>query len=196
MPRTKQSTDVSIYQIKITLGHSKPAIWRRVLVKSDTRFGKFHEIVQLAMGWTDSHLHQFIVGKHPAHTLICEPYEGVEDLAPRVLDERKVKLSDAVLGAKERLFYEYDFGDGWEHEILVEKILKPEAGMHYPVCIEGKHACPPEDCGGIWGYYEFLAAIKDEDHPDHEDQLDWVGGEFDPEAFDLDETNKALRRIK
>ncbi len=145
MPRAKQSTEVSIYQIKITLGHSKPAIWRRVLVRSDTRFGKFHDIVQLAMGWSNSHLHQFIIGKHPNHTLICEPYENVKELASRVLDERKVKLSDVVTGAKQRLFYEYDFGDGWEHEILVEKILKPEAGMHYPVCIEGKRACPPED---------------------------------------------------
>jgi Plasmid pRiA4b ORF-3-like protein len=193
---TKTSSGDSIYQIKVTLGHSKPPIWRRLLVRSNIRFDQFHDILQVAMGWTDSHLHQFIIGKPPAQTLICPPYEDTEEIADHVLDERKVRLGDIVTEAKQRLVYEYDFGDGWEHEILLEKILKPEAGGDYPVCLEGKLACPPEDCGGIWGYYEFLAAIKDKKHPNHEDMLDWAGDEFDPDEFDLDAVNDELIRIK
>ena len=95
-----------------------------------------------------------------------------------------------------KFVYEYDFGDSWEHELLVEKILPPEKGAHYPRCIKAKRACPPEDVGGVWGYDDFLEAIQDPDHPDHEDMLEWVGGEFDPEAVDLDEINETLRYFR
>jgi hypothetical protein len=94
------------------------------------------------------------------------------------------------------LRYEYDFGDSWEHELLVEKILPPEPGVRYPLCLKGKGACPPEDVGGVWGYDSFLEAIADPKHPEHDDMLEWVGGEFDPEAFDLDEVNEALRYVR
>jgi hypothetical protein len=89
--------------------------------------------------------------------------------------------------------YEYDFGDSWRHEILVEKVLAPEAGGRYPQCVAGKRACPPEDCGGVWGYERFLEVIKDEDDPEHEETLEWAGGSFDPEAFSVEEANEALQ---
>ncbi len=93
------------------------------------------------------------------------------------------------------MLYEYDFGDGWEHEILVERILPPHAGRSLPVCMKGVRACPPEDIGGVWGYASFLEAIRDPGHPEHNEMLEWVGGEFDPEAFDLEATDFALRSL-
>jgi len=102
------------------------------------------------------------------------------------------QIADA--GAK--FVYEYDFGDSWEHILLVEKVLPMEPDQQYPVCIKGKRACPPEDVGGVWGYYGFLEAIQDPDHPEHEDYLEWIGEDFDPEAFDLDAVNAALRALQ
>ncbi len=106
-----------------------------------------------------------------------------------------MSLQQVVSGVKDKLIYEYDFGDSWEHELLVEKILPLEAGKGYPVCLTGKRACPPEDCGGIWGYAGFLEAIQDPNHPEHEAMREWVGGEFAPDAFDLDEVNRELQRL-
>jgi hypothetical protein len=194
MPRAKTAPDVPVYQIKVTLGYSRPPIWRRLLVRGDTPFDKLHWILQVAMGWTNSHLHQFIVGRPPDLKYIGRAYDGGDELG--TVDERTVKLNEIVTGAKFRFFYEYDFGDGWEHELLVEKTLQPEAGARYPVCFADARACPPEDVGGIYGYYEFLEAIKDPDHPEHEDLLEWAGGDFDPQAFDLEAANRALRRLK
>jgi hypothetical protein len=110
-------------------------------------------------------------------------------------DASKVKLSQIVRGEKQKFTYEYDFGDSWEHEILIEKILQPEAGVRYPVCITGKRACPPEDCGGIWGYADLLETIKNPDDEEYEEMMEWLGGDFDPEAFDLDSIDKALRTV-
>jgi hypothetical protein len=106
-----------------------------------------------------------------------------------------VTLAALMRGEKSKLLYEYDFGDSWEHELLVEKRLPLDEGKRYPVCLTGKRACPPEDCGGVWGYVSFLAAIHDPKHPEHEEMLEWIGGEFDPEVFDLDEINVALQRL-
>jgi hypothetical protein len=189
MSSTKSTTNDPIYQIKVTLKDSKPPIWRRIQVRSDTTLGELHHVIQAVMGWEDYHLHQFTVGR--TYYGIPEPGFDFED----VRDERRVKLSQIVTGENFRFLYEYDFGDGWEHVLLVEKILPPKPGQQYPVCIKGRRACPPEDVGGIWGYYGFLEAIQDPDHPEHEDYLEWIGGEFDPEAFDLDAVNRALRAM-
>jgi len=140
------------------------------------------------MGWTNSHLHQFIVGQ----TYFGEPYP---DYGFEMHDERDVRLNQ-IADEGARFVYEYDFGDSWEHILLVEKVLEPEPGQQYPVCIKGKRACPPEDVGGVWGYYGFLEAIQDPDHPEHEDYLEWIGEDFDPEAFDLDAVNAALRALQ
>ncbi len=111
-------------------------------------------------------------------------------------NERSVKLSRIAPHEKDRLTYEYDFGDSWEHQIIVEKILPPEPGVRYPRCIAGKRACPPEDCGGIWGYDSFVEAVLDPDHPEHDEMLQWVGRPFDPEAFDMDKVNEALKQMR
>ena len=141
------------------------------------------------MGWTNSHLHQFVIdGK------CC----GVPDpeFEKPIIDEKKVLLSQLVNLEAAKFTYEYDFGDNWTHELLVEKIGPPEPGVRYPVCLTGERACPPEDCGGIFAYYENLKIIKDPRHPERDEIVKWMGGDFDPEKFDLEAVNRALRRIR
>ena len=185
MPRRPASPN-QIYQLKITLKDSKPPIWRRVEVPDTVTLAQLHQIIQVAMGWYDSHLHQFTVGR--AHYGVPDPDDFEE-----VRDERRVTLDQILTGPKQKLVYEYDFGDGWEHVVLLEKAVPPEPGVPYPRCTAGKRACPPEDVGGVWGYESFLEAIRDPQHPEHAEMLEWVGGEFDPELFDLAAVNKALR---
>ena len=177
-------TDESIYQLKVTLDDIEPPIWRRLLVPAGMTLGDLHIAIQVAMGWTDSHLHRFEGGGRgygrPDH----------EDEAS-VRDERRVLLRD-VLGPRGSLVYEYDFGDSWHHLIRAEAVLAREKGGTYPRCSEGARACPPEDCGGAWGYQEMLEAIADSKHERHDEMLEWIGGGFDPEAFDLDGINKRM----
>jgi hypothetical protein len=168
-----------IYQLKMRLKHIRPPIWRRVQVCSNTPLLELHAILQAAMGWTDSHLHQFVVG---------DTYYGQPEIDefgdPNLKDERKARLDQLLSNSRRRIIYEYDFGDGWEHEILLEKVLEPVSRVKYPRCIGGARACPPEDCGGTGGYIDFLAAISDPEHEEHEEYLEWIGGSFDPEEFD------------
>jgi hypothetical protein len=189
MPRQVPSASVPIYQVKVTLRGSKPPIWRRILVASDTRLGKLHRILQVVMGWTDSHLHQFMVG----HTAYGVPDP---DFDLDVRSERTVPLSRVLQAPKDKIIYEYDFGDSWEHELLLEKVLAPDPAIRYPICVTGKRACPPEDCGGIWGYAELLEALASPNHPEHASMRDWVGDDFEPEAFDLEAVNSMLRQIR
>jgi hypothetical protein len=178
-----------IARLKITLKGSKPPIWRRVEVPDTITLSQLHQVIQAAMGWLDYHLHQFAVGR---------TYYGVPDPDDfeEVRDERRVRLNQLLTAPKQKLAYEYDFGDGWEHIVLLEALLEPEEGAWYPRCTAGKRVCPPEDCGGIWGYESFLEAIQDPAHPEHEGMLEWVGGAFDPEAFDLKQVNVALRALR
>jgi hypothetical protein len=182
---------VQIYQTKVILRGSHPRIWRLIQVKSDIHLASLHRILQVAMGWYDSHLHRFLIRG--------ERY-GIpdrDDIGPkRVVDERTCKLKDLKPGKNFRFTYFYDFGDGWEHELLVEEILSPEPGVRYPVCLEGECACPPEDVGGILGYENFLEAMRNPQHPEHEKYSEWIGGSFDPEAFEISEVNRKLQRIK
>jgi hypothetical protein len=178
-----------VYQIKVTLKESKPPIWRRMQVTSETTLARLHRILQRVMGWEGYHLYQFVVGGMAyGDPSMLEEMEGE--------DARKVTLATLVRGEKSKFLYEYDFGDSWDHELLIEKVLPCDAGKRYPVCLTGKRACPPEDCGGIWGYASFLDAIQHPQHPEHEDMLEWVGGAFDPEAFDLDEVNREIQNLK
>jgi hypothetical protein len=191
MSTTKGASDHPIYQIKVTLKNTKPPIWRRLLVRSDSTLGDLHAIIQAAMGWWDYHLHQFIVGE----TYYGQPHPDYDDYL-EMLDEEYVTLGQVAPREGAKFDYEYDFGDGWEHRVLVEKIVPPEPGQAYPVCIKGRRACPPEDVGGTWGYADFLDAIRDPEHPEHDSYLEWIGGDFDPEAFDLDEVNDALSELR
>jgi len=187
-PRKKSQ---SVYQLKITLRDIRPPIWRRVQVRSDVTLGHLHWVIQFAMGWTNSHLHSFSIQGVEYSMLM--PDLGFDELDMR--DEQPVKLSKVIAGEKFKFFYTYDFGDSWEHEVLVEKVLTAEVDIDYPTCIKAKRACPPEDCGGSWGYQEFLEAIKDPEHPEHESLLEWVGGSFDSEDAELDEINLLLKTI-
>jgi len=180
----------TIYQIKVSLDDIHPPIWRRILVPGNTTLLKLHDILQIVMGWEDYHLHMFIIEGFIYGNPKDDEYG---DLG--TLDEANVKLSQVVYGEKHRFQYEYDFGDSWDHTLLVEKILPAEDGVHYPICLKGKRACPPEDVGGVWGYENFLEAIHDPSHDEHEDYLLWIGGEFDPEAFDLGEINSRLHSM-
>lgn len=178
----------SIYQLKITLDQIKPPIWRRVLVPGSITLPKLHTLIQRVMGWQDYHMHGFRVGQ----TNYGQP-DG--DLIGYVLSENRIKLAQVASAEKCKFKYEYDYGDDWIHTVLVEKILPADDGVRYPICLTGKRACPPEDCGGPWGYVEFLEAINNPEHPEHEDMSEWVGEDFQPEAFDLDAVNAALLGI-
>jgi hypothetical protein len=172
MPKESENL---VYQLKVTLRESKPPVWRRLLIPATYNLCQLHQIIQVAMGWTDSHLHQFII--EDKYYSIPSP----DDWKP-VLDERRFKLNQLFPSNGYKFIYEYDFGDSWEHQILIEKILPPESSLKHPVCIKGRRACPPEDIGGIWGYEEFLAAMQDD--------------EFDPEEFDIEEVNAILQHLK
>jgi hypothetical protein len=181
-----------IYQIKITLTDSKPPIWRRILVASETKLFQLHQIIQAVMPWGDEHLHMFEVGE----IRYSVPYEPGALAELDMEDERRVKLSQIVTGEKFKFVYQYDFGDSWYHRLVVEKILPFDETKKLPICIKGERACPPDDSGGIWNYPNFLEALEDPDHPDHELYREWMGDEpFDPEAFDLDAINQRLQGL-
>lgn len=174
-----------VFQLKITLADIKPPIWRRVEVEDCTLL-KLHHVIQESMGWADYHMWAFEIhgeeyGEDPGGEL-------------GMASPRKAKLSDFA-GAK-KFRYTYDFGDNWDHVIQVEKVLDADPQIKYPRCVKGVRACPPEDCGGPWGYGDFLDAIQNSDHERHAELLEWVGGAFDPEAFDLDVANKRLAALR
>ena len=179
-----------IFQIQITLNNTKPKIWRRTLIYSDTLLSDFHKIIQTTMGWTNAHMHCFDVGrkqyspKYPEDDSWNEEYQ---------VDYTKMKVNDLIQQERDKMVYEYDFGDGWRHEILIEKILPVDKKMEYPLCLAGKMHCPPEDCGGAWGYAELLKIINDPDHKEYDSIMKWLGGEFDPADFSTEDVNAMLK---
>lgn len=175
------------YQLKVTLIGSKPPIWRRILVPSNVTLDKLHIVLQVSMGWTNSHLHQFI-----SEGVFYGVQDDDFDFGMDVKNEEKFKLNQLLISEKNSIIYEYDFGDGWEHKILLEKIRPFDKSNKSPSCIKGKRACPPEDCGGIWGYQELLDTLNDPKDPEYESMLEWIGGEFDSETIDIEEINEML----
>jgi Plasmid pRiA4b ORF-3-like protein len=191
--RSKEKVPAApVCQLKITLKDSRPPVWRRVLVAGDTPLARLHRILQVTMGWEDCHLHQFTIHGRDYGV----PNRDLGPFGRRIENEKNAKLMSIVYGEKDRFIYEYDFGDSWTHQIVVEKIAPREAGKPYPVCVAGARACPPEDCGGVWGYMNFLEAINDPKHPEHDNMIEWIGGGVDPEAFNMDGINQRLRKIK
>ncbi len=181
-----------LYQLKITLKWSKPPIWRRVLVRADMKLDRLHNVIQLVMPWTNSHLHQFVAGR----TFYGSAEPGFEGMGSETLNEKRYTVADLAPAAKKKFIYEYDFGDGWEHELVVEKVLPPDPAFKHPTCLAGANACPPDDCGGIGGYYDLLETLADPKHPDHAHLKEWIGGEWDAAQFDLDAANDMLKRLK
>jgi len=178
-----------IYQLKITLRDIKPPVWRRVQAPGNITLAKLHTLIQVVMGWTDSHLHSFQVG---------DVLYGVPDPDYEfdVKSSRRVRLAEVAPVEKSKIRYEYDFGDSWEHDIVVEKVLPPDPNVRLPVCLTGRRACPPEDVGGVWGYAHFLEIMRNPEDPEHEEMLNWYGAEFDPEAFDAAEITRELQKMK
>jgi hypothetical protein len=172
----------TIARLKITLDHVKPVVLRRVEVPFDIRLDRLHSTIQAAMGWTNSHLYEIRAGGVGWST----PYPDA-DWAGDFIDARKARLGDILedIGTK-TLKYLYDFGDGWEHTIKVERLTDPEPGIRYPRLTEAKGHCPPEDVGGPWGYGEFLEAIADPGHERHRELTEWFAGDFNPHVVDVD----------
>jgi hypothetical protein len=175
-----------VSQFKITLKRVKPPIWRRIHVPETYTFWDLHVAIQDVMGWLDCHLHHFEI-LNPSTSMKEEIGIPDEDFEwdRSILPGWKQKISDFFSRDHSKSDYIYDYGDHWEHTVKLEKILPRQEDIKYPVCIGGKRACPPEDSGGPWGYEDFLAAIANPDHEEHEEWLDWVGGSFDPKHFDI-----------
>ncbi|MEJ5317912.1 MAG: plasmid pRiA4b ORF-3 family protein [Tenuifilum sp.] len=179
-----------IFQIQIALRGFKPKIWRRILIPENLLLSDFHKIIQTTMGWTNSHLHHFIKDK-TYYSPRMEDDDFWDDSCN--VDYKKMRIADILKAEKEKVIYEYDFGDSWEHDILLEKILPYDSKLVYPLCLKGKMNCPPEDCGGIWGYANMLEILKNPKHKEYKELKEWLGVEFYPEFFDIDEVNKLLR---
>jgi hypothetical protein len=179
----------AVLQVKIILlGVAEPPVWRRLLMPASIGLDRVHLAIQMAMGWEDERLHAFSDGSFG----YSSPDWGLAECR----DERGMTLGGLLVGAGGRAGYIYDFGDDWEHELVLEQTLRAEPGMHYPVCVAGEGACPPEDCGGVWGYMELRDALVNPGHERHEELLDWLGLQaaagFDPACFEVDEVNRAL----
>lgn len=177
-----------IYQLKITMLNIEPPIWRRVIVDGQRSLDDLHLYLQIVMGWTNSHLHEFRIGD--SRYGMCDP--EFEDLGEDVQDEELFTLEQVAPFVGVEFLYEYDFGDSWEHQVKVEAIEEAEEKEFKPVCLAGERSCPPEDVGGVPGYAEFLEALADSDHPEHSSMVDWIGGKFDPEYYPIDNVNKYL----
>jgi hypothetical protein len=184
-----------IIQLKITLKNSSPPIWRRVLVYKQMNFHDLHYIIQKVMGWENDHLWEFKFKNQRIGIIDDEPEDFGFFEEDEIADAEELQLDEIISRPKEKFDYEYDFGDSWHHEILVEKFLPYDKKTKYPICIKGKLNCPPEDCGGLWGYYNLLEAIEDKNHPEHKDMLEWLGGEYNKDYFNLEETNNKLRNF-
>ena len=184
--KTRKTLELAlpIYQVKITLEHIAPPIWRTVQT-NDCSLDELHDIIQVCMGWEDEHMYTFVIdGEEFGRSSEAE------------YDSRYVRLGEVVAEGHTRFRYDYDFGDDWRHTIDIEKTLSAEEGVRYPRCVKGQRACPPENCGGPYGYPYFLEKIDDPEHEEHEDALAWVGDDFDPEEFALDEVNEGLHHLR
>lgn len=185
MGKILQFPQKDIYQLKIILKNTKSPIWRRIVVASDLPLPDLHKIIQTVMGWTNSHMHQFMINGKFYSELDDEAYY-------ELIDYNDIILSEVLQAEKESIEYEYDFGDGWQHKIILEKIFQ-DGSQIIPLCLTGKRSCPPEDCGGPLGYEDLLEIIADKQHEEYEETIEWLGGEFDPKDFNIQEINESLQ---
>jgi hypothetical protein len=179
-----------VYRLRVTLAGTEPAVWRSVLVSGNQSLRKLHDVIQAAMGWTNSHLHLYASADRK--DIVSDPRFELDGAR----DEGRVKVRSFAPEVGHRFLYEYDLGDSWTHDVLVEEILLPEKAGRLPRCIGGERACPPEDCGGVSGFLDLIEAMRDPSHPRRDHYLEWLGRAFDPEAFDVGETNDRLRRLR
>jgi hypothetical protein len=184
-------------QLEIMLRHLQPRIWRSFYVPGDIRLDRLHAVIQVVMGWTDSHLHSFRVGNHEYLQPDPDNPGWQETMSDMIIhDEARHILADLITADGDSFEYTYDFGDNWEHDVLVVKIDSALERLPRARCFHGERACPPEDCGSVPGYEEILEVLANPKHPQHAQWDDWLPPEFDPARFDVDATNRLLRRIK
>ncbi len=187
----------NVYQFKITLKESNPPIWRRIQVPENYSFWDLHVAIQDAMGWYDCHLHEFRFkspGENGKEVCIGIPFEDDYEKVQKGWNVKIITIFNLV----DETVYLYDFGDGWKHTVKLEKILPSEPGTKYPVCIDGERACPPEDIGGIGGYYLLLEILSNTKHPQHKDMKEWLGRKLYPDSFNcidvkFDDPKKRLK---
>ena len=180
-----------LYELKLTLMYVEPQVWRRVRVPRAITLAWLHEVIQIAMGWEDDHLHEFIIGRKRYGASMPDSF-GLGD--PPV-DEEIVRLN-GVAKPKAKFGYLYDFGDSWTHEVRIERELESETGRREASCVAGENACPPEDCGGAGGYRNMLDILAHPRRKQYGEIREWLGEDFDPGRFDADQANKRLRRLK
>ena len=187
MPPARAHLEYTLY---IRLAQIEPPIWRRMVVPANLSLHQWHQVWQVTMGWTHSHLHQFIVSGTQESLSYGEP-SPEDDYFHK--DDRRVRLADIAPNEGATFVYEYDFGDSWRHEITVERITPtPKGELPHPWCLDGQRACPPEDVGGVGGYADFLEAWRKRSHPEHQQMRQWVGKHFLPELFSVQQVNAGL----
>jgi hypothetical protein len=190
MAKTTAPTDPAVLSLKVTLRNIRPPIWRRILMSSGMTLGDLNLAIQATIGWGSSHLHAFEIGDRQF---------GDRSVMDDVENEDRRTLGDLMKSGMRRFRYTYDFGDNWQHDILIEKTPAASSGKNrgkiLPACIAGKRNGPPEDCGGPWGYAELLGILSDPAHPLHDERLEWIGEEFDPEAFAVSAADAALAAV-
>ena len=175
----------TVHHFEVALQEVEPKVWRGIQVPSSYSFWDLHVAIQDAMGWLDYHLHEFeIVNPATGNTeRMGIPDDAFDDEQP-ALPSWELQISDYFSSENARAIYTYDFGDNWQHTVTLKEVVERVPRMRYPRCVAGERACPPEDCGGIWGYQGFLDSIQNPHHEEHDRMLEWVSGSFDPEAFD------------
>lgn len=191
-PRLQDPFKSTLVQLRVDLRYARPPIWRRIVVPGDIKLSRLHDVLQAAMGWTNSHLHAF---RHEAHEYSTPDPECEAFTSGLVRDERKFSLSALAAKVGDSFEYAYDFGDNWQHDVIVEKVTPARAAPRRAVCLGGRRACPPEDCGGIPGYGELLHALAHPEKPEHRELLQWAGN-FDPLHFAIHETNEILAGLR
>ena len=184
----------TIYSIKITLQYSKPSIWRRLLMP-DVTLDLLHHVIQVAMPWEQSHLWEFRIGRETRIGLTMKELGMNFDEDNYDAEADQITIGNLVEQNAKKLIYTYDFGDSWDHDVVIEKTVPYDPTIQYPICIAGKNAGPPEDCGGMGGYYNLVEALRNKKHPEHHEMLEWHGEVIDPTEFNIDSVNLELRRV-
>lgn len=182
-----------IIQLTVSLHQSTPLIWRSIVVNKQTTFFELHHIIQIAMGWQNYHMFDFNLDGYRVG-MIQENDLGYGN--NQLLDATKTFLTDIISLEKDTFEYNYDFGDAWLHDVVVEQLKDNQTGTNYPACIDGQYNCPPEDCGGIVGFYHLLNILADKKHPEYKDSKNWIGKKYNPESFDLVKINRQLKQLK